>query len=295
MTRVLITGGAGFVGANLAVALAARHPGLGGRRARQPQAPRLRAQPPAAARGRRRVRPRRRARARRPARAADEIDAIVECSAEPSVLAGVDGSPDYLVQTNLLGAYHCLELARRDGAQVVFLSTSRVYPVARARRAAPTEEARDALRARRRPAAPGRSRRASPRTFPLDGRAHALRRRRSSPPSCSIAEYAAVSACRRVIDRCGVIAGPWQMGKVDQGVFTYWLLAHRLGRPLQLHRLRRRRASRCATCSTSTTSSTCVDEQLADPDDWAGRHGQRRRRPRGARCRCARRPRCAAS
>jgi CDP-paratose 2-epimerase len=36
-----------------------------------------------------------------------------------------------------------------------------------------------------------------------------------------------------VIDRWGVIAGPWQMGKVDQGVFTYWILAHRLGRPLR--------------------------------------------------------------
>ena len=28
------------------------------------------------------------------------------------------------------GAFHCLELARRDDAFVVFLSTSRVYPVA---------------------------------------------------------------------------------------------------------------------------------------------------------------------
>ena len=37
---------------------------------------------------------------------------------------------------------------------------------------------------------------------------------------------------RGVIDRCGVIAGPWQMGKVDQGVFTHWLLAHQLERPL---------------------------------------------------------------
>ena len=35
-----------------------------------------------------------------------------------------------------------------------------------------------------------------------------------------------------MIDRCGVIAGPWQMGKVDQGVFTYWMLAHHFGRPL---------------------------------------------------------------
>ena len=37
---------------------------------------------------------------------------------------------------------------------------------------------------------------------------------------------------RATIDRCGVIAGPWQMGKVDQGVFTHWLLAHYFGRPL---------------------------------------------------------------
>ena len=29
-----------------------------------------------------------------------------------------------------------------------------------------------------------------------------------------------------------MIAGPWQMGKVDQGVFTYWMLAHHFGRPL---------------------------------------------------------------
>ena len=36
-----------------------------------------------------------------------------------------------------------------------------------------------------------------------------------------------------MIDRCGVIAGPWQMGKVDQGVFTYWLLSHYFGRELR--------------------------------------------------------------
>ena len=35
-----------------------------------------------------------------------------------------------------------------------------------------------------------------------------------------------------VVNRCGVIAGPWQMGKVDQGVFTHWALSAHLGRPL---------------------------------------------------------------
>ena len=61
---------------------------------------------------------------------AGELDALVECSAEPSVLAGLDGGPGYLVKSNLFGAYNCLELVRRAGAQLVFLSTSRVYPVA---------------------------------------------------------------------------------------------------------------------------------------------------------------------
>ena len=29
-----------------------------------------------------------------------------------------------------------------------------------------------------------------------------------------------------VINRCGVIAGPWQMGKVDQGVVALWVAKH---------------------------------------------------------------------
>jgi CDP-paratose 2-epimerase len=34
-----------------------------------------------------------------------------------------------------------------------------------------------------------------------------------------------------VIDRCAVIAVPWQTGKVDQGILTFWMLAHHFGRP----------------------------------------------------------------
>ncbi len=32
-----------------------------------------------------------------------------------------------------------------------------------------------------------------------------------------IEEYRAMYGLRTVVNRCGVIAGPWQMGKVDQG------------------------------------------------------------------------------
>jgi CDP-paratose 2-epimerase len=47
-----------------------------------------------------------------------------------------------------------------------------------------------------------------------------------------VQEYAASFGLRAVIDRCGVIAGPGQFGKVDQGVFTLWVAHHVFGKPL---------------------------------------------------------------
>jgi CDP-paratose 2-epimerase len=37
---------------------------------------------------------------------------------------------------------------------------------------------------------------------------------------------------RYVIDRCGVIAGPWQMGRTDQGFVLLWLARHHWRLPL---------------------------------------------------------------
>ncbi|MFM7367260.1 MAG: NAD-dependent epimerase/dehydratase family protein, partial [Sphaerospermopsis kisseleviana] len=33
-----------------------------------------------------------------------------------------------------------------------------------------------------------------------------------------ISEYADAYGIRTLINRCGVLTGPWQMGKVDQGI-----------------------------------------------------------------------------
>jgi CDP-paratose 2-epimerase len=35
-----------------------------------------------------------------------------------------------------------------------------------------------------------------------------------------------------LINRCGILTGPWQMGKVDQGVVTLWLARHAFERDL---------------------------------------------------------------
>jgi CDP-paratose 2-epimerase len=41
-----------------------------------------------------------------------------------------------------------------------------------------------------------------------------------------VQEYNALFGLQSVINRCGVLTGPWQMGKVDQGFIVLWLAKH---------------------------------------------------------------------
>jgi CDP-paratose 2-epimerase len=196
-----------------------------------------------------------------------QVDALVECSAEPSVLAGTDGSPNYVVQANLMGAYNCLELARRMGAQFVFLSTSRVYPVAALEHLA-YRETDTRLELDDEQPVSGASSRGVAESFPLEG-ARTLYGATKLSAELLIGEYAASYGLSTVIDRCGVVAGPWQMGKVDQGVFTYWMLAHHFQRPLAYIGFGGS-GKQVRDLLHVEDLLDLVDEQLGDPERWAG-------------------------
>ena len=84
-----------------------------------------------------------------------------------------------------------------------------------------------------------------------------------------IEEYAATYGLQAVIDRCGVVAGPWQMGKVDQGVFTYWLLAHHFQRPLAYIGFGGA-GKQVRDLLHVDDLLDLVEEQLGDPGRWAG-------------------------
>ncbi|MEA2478624.1 MAG: CDP-paratose 2-epimerase [Thermoleophilaceae bacterium] len=265
---VLVTGGAGFVGANLSIALAARHPDWRvvaldnlHRRGAELNLPRLRAAGVEFAHGD----------VREPSdlavAAAGGIDALVECSAEPSALAGTDGATDYLLATNLGGALNCLELARREDAQVVFLSTSRVYPVA-ALEAVAWEEAATRFEIAASQDQPGVSPAGIAEDFPLAG-ARTLYGSSKLAAELFLAEYAESFGVPTVIDRCGVIAGPWQMGKVDQGVFTHWVLSHHLGQGLSYIGYGGS-GKQVRDLLHVDDLIDLVEEQLLDPAGWAG-------------------------
>lgn len=224
---VLVTGGAGFVGSWIASALAreatsARVVALDNlrRRGAALHVPTLEAAGVHFVHG--------------DVRSADDVaeatsacDLIVDCSAEASASAGYSESPHRVVQTNLTGTIHCLEKARRHGARVVFLSTSRVYPIGPINRIAVVEEPTRWTIAPDQPQH-GASRDGVSEAFTLDG-VRTLYGATKLASELLLAEYAAMYGFGYVINRFGVVAGPGQMGREEQGVFALWMARHHFG------------------------------------------------------------------
>ena len=227
--RILITGGAGFVGSNLALSFKRDRPSATvvafdnlKRRGSELALSRLRAGGVEFMHG--------------DIRSVDDLagvgaaNVLIEASAEPSVHAGYGGDPNYLVHTNLFGAANCLEYARRHGSDFVFLSTSRVYSID-ALRTLPLDQNDNRFFLRSGVQQPGVSAAGISEAFSLSGH-RSLYGTTKLAAEMLVEEYCAMYGLRAVINRCGVISGPWQMGKVDQGFVVLWLARHLFGGPL---------------------------------------------------------------
>nr|WP_231717227.1 NAD-dependent epimerase/dehydratase family protein [Desulfosarcina ovata] len=226
MQTIFVTGGAGFVGASLALQFKARYPRNRvicmdnlKRRGSELNLIKLKAAGIKFVHGDIRI----------PGdiEAAGPFDLMVECSAEPSALAGYGGSPDYLLSTNVTGTIHCLEACRRHSAALIFLSTSRVYPWELIRNLSYLEtDTRFELYDSE--GVPGVSSEGISETFPLNG-PRTLYGATKLASELLITEYADMYGINAVVNRCGVLTGPWQMGKVDQGFMALWVARHFFG------------------------------------------------------------------
>jgi CDP-paratose 2-epimerase len=228
--RLLITGGAGFVGSNLAMLFKERLPALTvtavdslKRRGSELGLSRLKTAGIAFYHGD--------IRCPEDLEALPGYDLLIDCSAEPSVQAGTGGSPRYVLNTNLTGTIHCLEAARLRGAAFLFLSTSRVYPIA-ALNGLPFVEDETRFRWLAAREVRGFSEHGVAEDFPLDG-ARSFYGASKLAGELVLQEYVYNYGMKALINRCGILAGPWQMGKVDQGVVTLWVARHYFQRPLQ--------------------------------------------------------------
>jgi len=153
-----------------------------------------------------------------------DLDVVIDCAADPSVLAAYD-APRNTTETNLMGTLNCLEVCREHGAKFIFISSSRVYPIESLERI-PFEEQPTRFDWKKELDMEGCSFKGIDHHFSVTG----SRSLYGTTKLCSellAQEYFQMFGIQGVINRCGLIAGPWQMGKVDQGVVSYWMARHK--------------------------------------------------------------------
>ena len=160
------------------------------------------------------------------------VDWVLDCAANPSVLAGVDGrtSSRQLIEHNLGGTVNLLEYCKSHRAGFVLLSTSRVYSIPLLT-ALKVEAVNGAFR-----------------PVPQDIRGltfEGVNEDFSTAPPVSLygaaklaseqlaLEYGEAFGLPVCINRCGVLAGAGQFGKADQGIFSFWIHSWRASRPLK--------------------------------------------------------------
>jgi CDP-paratose 2-epimerase len=162
-----------------------------------------------------------------------QCDWILDAAANPSVLAGVDGktSSRQLVEHNLGGTINMLELAKSWRVGVTILSTSRVYSI-RDLATIPVEPKGDKFDPRADAKIAGFTPAGVNESFSTAAPISLYGATKLASESMAL-EYGAAFDLPIFINRCGVLAGAGQFGKIDQGIFSYWIHSYARRRPLK--------------------------------------------------------------
>jgi len=169
------------------------------------------------------------------------VDVLVDASAQPSLVYGY-ANPVFDLTNNTFGLVNALEFARSRGCPLIFCSTNRVYSGDRVNALPRREEATrwtwDAAAWAALPAGE-RAKGFDPahgiaEEFSVDGGQHGVYGLSKIMADLACQEYADAFGVPTVINRFGVLAGEGQFGKSEQGWTAWWAIAHHFGLPLRL-------------------------------------------------------------
>tara|TARA_B110000503_G_C7075516_1_gene382730 strand:+ start:78 stop:1094 length:1017 start_codon:yes stop_codon:yes gene_type:complete len=137
------------------------------------------------------------------------FDLIIDCCAEPSVESSKKNL-DLTFYTNLVGTYNLLKIASINKSKIIFLSTSRVYSIKEIQKKTKFKN------------------------FKIIKKFKINEKFSTSAPislygysklssEMLIKEFSFLKKIDFIINRFGLVAGPGQFGKIDQGVVSYWI------------------------------------------------------------------------
>ena len=132
-------------------------------------------------------------------------DLIVDCCAEAAVEASKK-NVDKVFNTNLIGTFNILKKCKKDKSNFIFLSSSRVYSIEKLRK---LKKGKILINEKFDTSGPK-----SIYGFTKYSSEHLIR------------EFSFIYKMKYIINRFGVISGPWQFGKQDQGFVSHWIWKH---------------------------------------------------------------------
>ena len=160
------------------------------------------------------------------------VDWVIDCAANPSVLAGLDGkaSSRQVLEHNLLGTINLLEYCKRHRTGLILLSTSRVYSALElANLSVKASETRYHLNEN---SITGLSALGISEQFPTTVPVSLYGVSKLASEQL-ILEYGYNFDIPVWINRCGVLAGAGQFGRADQGIFSFWIHSFKEKSPLK--------------------------------------------------------------
>jgi len=149
-----------------------------------------------------------------------KFDLIIDCCAEAAVEVSKNNF-EKVINTNLLGTINILKKAKIDKSKIIFLSSSRVYPINSLKDLVDKKKLKKSLKINK--MFNENSNINGPKTI------YGVTKLASE---MFIEEFSYAFKMKYIINRCGVISGPLQFGKQDQGFISLWIWRHLIKKKL---------------------------------------------------------------
>lgn len=143
-----------------------------------------------------------------------KFDLIIDCCAEAAVEVSKK-KIDSVIETNLIGTINVLKKAKKDASKVIFLSSSRVYPIQDLNNLIKQKVIKKDILIKK--------------MFNENSNTNGAKTIYGVTKLASemfIEEFSYAFGIKYIINRCGVISGPLQFGKQDQGFISLWIWRH---------------------------------------------------------------------